>query len=316
MDKKIGLIGILILVGLILFVSAQSWAGEVGPIYLEEGWNLVYGFQTIDQLDGQALEDSHIKAIYAFIPTTQEYLRAWPDPDSSEWQNLDQVYDDHALLQTAYWVYSDKSGQTEYWLYDIPKPIEERPLFEGWNFVGLTQDIVEEYGQPDEPTLLDIQGNCDIEKAYLWLGGEWFDFDEIGRDVAELESNLLYKGMVVKVSDDCTLNAAYSEEVTPPPVPGENTGLRKDIENALYDEYLFEACEEGRYTERYDAYSECSAAQRCAGKAFADIVPEADLEEIWDLMEQGIKAEHGSVVYLDDHPDLWDELNDRLDLCL
>ena len=227
MNKKIGIVfGILIIIGLILFVSAETWAGEAF-LNLDEGWNLVYGLFDVNQIQG--LDTTHIKAIYGFVPTTQEYVRLYPEPDAEDLailQGLEgEPFDfEEDFAQTAFWVYSDISTEwntKEFWLYDEIKPIEERSLFKGWNFVGLTPDIIEQPGDVDEPTLLDIQGNCDIEKAYLWLNGEWYDFDEIGRDVAELESNLLLKGMVIKVSDDCTLNSAGSSSggITPPPIP-------------------------------------------------------------------------------------------------
>ena len=114
----------MLLVGLAVFVSA--WATTYGAsVY--KGWNLVYGFQSPEQID--TIDKSNIKAIYAFIPTTQSYLRAWPNPDEKAWQNLDKVMDDHELLQTAYWVYSyitvegslnGLSHFTEYWVYDAP----------------------------------------------------------------------------------------------------------------------------------------------------------------------------------------------------
>jgi len=215
MNKKYILsISLILLVGLVVFVSAMNWSTEVGPVRLREGWNIVYGLQTPDQLDGQVLEKSHIKAIYAYIPTTGEYLRAWPNPDSQDWQNLDNVFDDHELLQTAFWVYTDEGANTEYWLYDEPINVEERTMYAGWNFLGITPDM-------NGKSLNELEGTCNIEKVYHYeaLVQDWSpnlandDFmDE------KLTSDSVGLGIVIKVSNDCNLGSGGSS-VTPPTIP-------------------------------------------------------------------------------------------------
>lgn len=206
MKMKIIIIAIM---SLLLLVSVFAWSGEVWMDF-DEGWNLVYGFQSPDQIQG--LESSHIKAIYAFVPTTQEYIRAWPDPNAKAWQNLDNIYDDHELLQTAYWVYTDKGANTEYWLYDAPKPIEEHQIYKGWNFIGITPDL--------EGRLETVVGSCNVLRSYVFDNEhqKWVEFPL----TQEFSRSMVGYGWVIKVSDNCFLGEVAPPDVdvgAPPPIP-------------------------------------------------------------------------------------------------
>lgn len=211
----------MLLVGISVFVSA--WATEYGaPI--NKGWNLVYGFMSPDQLEGQGFEAKNIKAVYAFIPTTQQYLRAWPNPDEKAWQNLDNVMDDHELLQTAFWVYSDKSvegslnglsGFTEYWLYDAPKAYNERPIYKGWNFVGISRDMK---GVPYK----DFKGSCNILKMCVYQRQNWDCGGESSLDSNDVLIDSDYdlgQGLVIKVSDNCELGVSEGDVPSVPQLP-------------------------------------------------------------------------------------------------
>jgi len=196
----------LTILSLVVFVSAQqNWAGE-GATSFYKGWNLVYGLQSPEQLDAGWLEQSDVKAIYAFNPKTQEYLRAWPNPDGNAWENLDNSIDDHELLQTAFWVYSTKTVEgdlngvphaTEYWLYDMPELISERPLYKGWNFVGITPDMFDK-------NLNELKGSCDIASSYAWGANRqsWYVID---LDGVKFVKEMVGQGIVIQVSNDCSL---------------------------------------------------------------------------------------------------------------
>ena len=134
-------IALLTLLSLAVFVMAEHSGGEMNSFYFYKGWNLVYGFASAEQLEGQVLEESNIKAVYAFIPTTQEYARAYPDPEYDKLRQLD----DDELLNTAFWVYSDKAESSEYWLETEVVPYDQRQLYSGWNFFGLTSYLINVY---------------------------------------------------------------------------------------------------------------------------------------------------------------------------
>ena len=59
-------------------VFVYAWTTEFSSIKITKGWNLVYGLADPEQLDGQALSKSSIKAIYVFVPITQQYARVFP----------------------------------------------------------------------------------------------------------------------------------------------------------------------------------------------------------------------------------------------
>lgn len=219
---KIKHIAIIFLFILTMAVFVSAWAAEYGvPIY--KGWNLVYGFASTDQLNEQGFEKTHIKAIYAFDPTTQEYVRMYPNREDSKIK-----IDDDDLLQTAFWVYSDfETGEDfngvfnaiEYWLYATPISYDQIQMYKGWNFLAINPELYDK-------SLNDIEGNCNIEKAYLWNPSNqgWLaipidDKFDAGKFVIE------GLGIIAKVSSDCNLGAS-NEETTPPPnlPPNSNSG--------------------------------------------------------------------------------------------
>ena len=207
MKRVILLIGLVLLILLSFFVYA--WATEFSPIKIHKGWNLIYGFSDPEQLDGQALSKSSIKAVYAFIPTIQEYARVFPNP---EYDKMGMMDEDEKLFQTAFWVYSEKEADTEYWLYYLPTPINEKKLYKGWNFVGMLPDMAGK-------SLKDVKGSCIIERAYGW------DYDSTSKGYwnylmdEKLPSEAIGMGFVVKVANDCRFGDSGNVDsgVIPPP---------------------------------------------------------------------------------------------------
>src|SRR3989338_2109307 len=127
-----------------------------------------------------ALDFSHIKAIYAYIPEDDEYLRIHPNPDNTK---IDLVGDKY-LESSIMWAYSDISQRTEYW-FEQPLPISETSLYPGWNLVRVTPDMF-----------------------YEKDGQEFFSFDF---------NDFFMIGMAVKVEEGC--NLCKSEIGAPPTIP-------------------------------------------------------------------------------------------------
>ena len=209
----------MLLVGISVFVSA--WAGESGaPIY--KGWNLVYGFISPDQLNDQSFDKSHIKAIYAFIPTTQKYVRLFPNGENLEDLEDSGTIDDDEILQMALFIYSDKTVEgelngmahgTEYWLYDTPNPYTERTMYKGWNFVGITPDLIGN-------SLNDLKGSCDIEKAYLFDAQQqqWGTIFNLLDDKNIIKNEAgVGSGFIIKVTNNCKLGTSSGGNI--PSVP-------------------------------------------------------------------------------------------------
>lgn len=212
MNKKIILLAsLMLLVGITGFVFAiegNTWVTETEANFFE-GWNLVYGFIHPNQLEGQFLEASHIKAVYAFNPKTQEYARVYPNPEENK---LSSITEDE-LSQTALFVYSDISTQTEYWLDNALQSLDQRQMYAGWNFVGVTSDML---GSGGKPELKDLAGTCNIQKAYFFNPEQqnWntFPLDE------DFSSDALNMGILIKVTNDCKMGNSGSL-VTPPSIP-------------------------------------------------------------------------------------------------
>ena len=214
MGKKIiGMTGLVVLISLAVFVYASTIDRDIN---LVKGWNLVPGFYHPNQMFGDDILPDNIKAVYILKQPDQEYVRVYPDQETDKLIGIDDDY----YEKTSQWVYSDKSGPMEYF-FEEPIPIEEFQIYRGWNFITLSQYLIEGEGTglPD-PTLDDVSGDCNIEKAFLYGNGQWVDFRST---YPEMDSTLLLKALVIKVTNDCRLGVSGSS-VGPPGLPGGNEG--------------------------------------------------------------------------------------------
>jgi hypothetical protein len=203
---------------LMLLAAVSGFAGE-NWVHLDKGWNLVYGFAEPVQLQGQSLEQSHIKAIYALIPQTQEYFRMWPNLDNKDKEKFSAIMDIDDILQMPLWVYSDIEADTEYWLQDLPKPIDGKALYKGWNFIAISIDDFSKF------TVNELRGDCNIDKTYQFSGGFWDDDTDkwLGWTINEkiplpTVSNDKFTELLVKVSDNCKMGAS-GEILSVPQLP-------------------------------------------------------------------------------------------------
>ncbi len=219
--NKLFILSLIVILGAVSFVSAINWAGE-GAASFNKGWNLIYGFISPDQI--QALEQSHIKAIYAFIPTTQKYVRLYPNRDVNALKDLDI---DDLITQSALWVYSDKAVEGtfnglyrggEYWLYELPLPYTQLPRYNGWNFVGITSEMIGK-------TFNNMKGDCKITKIYFWDAQtqSWNARENLLN--IEIPKDIIGQGMLIQVSNDCQLGESGTSGslATPPALPSGET---------------------------------------------------------------------------------------------
>jgi len=212
----------LILTGLFLIalISGIVFASTIeAQVKIHKGWNLIYGFANPSQLSGH-LEESNIKAIYVFIPTVQEYAQVYPNPDNGKIDLLGDGY----LIKTSMWVYSDKTVEgslngvlnADEYMLEEPLPIKywnEHKLYKGWNFIGILPDMIDK-------GLEDVRGKCDIEKAYFYNAEE--DEAEHWKKLPtdyKLSKDILLLGIVMKVSNDCTMGETTAGISPPPSIP-------------------------------------------------------------------------------------------------
>tara|TARA_Y100000310_G_C20448462_1_gene699561 strand:+ start:14 stop:703 length:690 start_codon:yes stop_codon:yes gene_type:complete len=228
MKQKIILsIAILSLLSLAVFVSATMTHTSVEEPYasrglqkynvevdIVKGWNLVSGFISPEQLSQSQFSKNNIKAIYAFVPTTQEYFQIYPDiyDDLTMELRTKHNFQDEELTMGAFWVYSEKEGKLEY-TTSLMLPVDKIPLYDGWNFVSITPEVID--------VLLEQNfGSCNIEKSYFWdiANNQWLQFPI--SDASQFTwdgDNIDGYGLLIKVSDYCNLGSEAT--TTPPTIP-------------------------------------------------------------------------------------------------
>jgi len=222
------------LLSLAVFVSATMISQPDGnyevSINLREGWNIIAGTVPEDAiLSTSEIQLSDIKAMWYYSPKTNEYIRVYPNPETSKLQQAD----DDIVLTSAMWIYSEKSGTLKYDTLEDYPPLENRQLFAGYNFLTISEDMTIDVNtaSPEEEeqyTLNNLKGNCNFEKVYHFeqsiqewspnLANDDFMDEELNSDIAGL-------GILVKVSSDCNLGKINEgEDTTPPQIPGGTSG--------------------------------------------------------------------------------------------
>lgn len=245
MKIKYVLLACIFFISMIFLVIASQIESQV---QIHKGWNLIHGFANPDQLTG-SLDKSSIKAIWAFIPTTQEYVQVYPNPDN---EKIDLLGDDY-LIKTSFWVYSSKESSVELngvlnavkYSVEEPLPLKEHQLYKGWNFLAYLPEM-------QDKSLDELKGDCNIEKAYLWKFDDrsddkgWVKMPMNGKFVG---NEMLMMGFIAKVSKNCKFSGSENNLI-PPIIPDigsqSNTNLQKDISDYKYigTSKLNEDCDE------------------------------------------------------------------------
>ena len=191
----------LISIALVFLVSVVSAVGDANPgtsgniqIQLDQGWNLLYGLVEVSDISaGGSLTASDVVAIYAFLPEKQLYAELYPNV---EWDALREVQGAADLdQQSAFWVYSKRAGTISYNIRE-PLPIQDIKLKRGWNIVSITESF-------RGHALVDVLGNCDIERGFVFSDGKWKSISEFKKDKNQLMSYNLH-GIAFEVEDDCS----------------------------------------------------------------------------------------------------------------
>lgn len=196
------------------------------PGEFPEGWALIsFNEQTRRKnfvVSERELTSEDILAEYYFIPTIQEYISEEDEPSPAQLEALEEyteIAEDSEDFM-AKMIYVGRTGNNkatafEFTKFDfeIDKPV---PLFNGWNLIGITPAFAfDEHGYDDEKSLLDVQGDCDLNAAYALIGSEWM---EIPLD-QEISSESIGLGIAVNVDGDCALSFDTSSSLVPPSMP-------------------------------------------------------------------------------------------------
>jgi hypothetical protein len=224
MNEKVFLFsGLVVLIGFAIFASATmgtlEYPGTVTDteirevtLNVEKGWNLLQGFANPDWLVS-GLSPSNIKAIYAFNPQSQEYVRFYPQPEIEKISEGDFRWNSY-IASNAFWVYSDESGRATYKTKEAT-PLESVNLFKGWNFVGFSTNVF----YSDTFSWNKVKGSCILEKISGW-NYEEKEWIIISPNLEDPELNdFLDMAMVVKVTNDCKLEKPSEEVQNVPSLP-------------------------------------------------------------------------------------------------
>ena len=207
MNKKIILsIAFVIILASAVFVMADNFNIHY-KVYSDEGWNILQGFgaySLISNFVSGDVTNTDVLAVYAYLPDENKYARVYPNPEIK--------VDDEELLNSAFWVYLKKGGWIEYDVEEEWAHADNKQLKSGWNFVGITKDIY-------RLQVKDWKGTCNVEKIAGYQRG-WgvVDTNVNERTLADQEQDL-GRGMIVKVSNDCTLKVNSGSNVAPPQIP-------------------------------------------------------------------------------------------------
>ncbi len=308
MKKVIATLILLISLGVLVCANTMTGVNDA-PYNVEvsvvKGWNIIAGIMPNEAITSDSeIQASDIKAVWYYAPNLRRYVQIHPEVDMSA--NID----DDVALTSAMWVYSNKDGILKYSTLEDYMPLSMRQLSAGWNFVTITPDM-------SGSSFEDITRDCDIEKVYHFeqIVQEWSSNLVNDNFMNEhLTSDSIGLGLIVKVTNDCTLGE--SSGISPPPLPGNgnNTGLRKTIEDYYYEELAYEECDLNN-ADDYNSQTDCDAASRCVAQKYASLVPESDLQEVADLMEeQG--GESGALAYEETNTAIRNQFNNAIPPCL
>ena len=233
MNLKIILPVVLILiVGVVELVFADQ---TKYTLEIEKGWNLI-PFGAFNKAGSET--QSLFQYGYVYDLDDHKYILLWKNGDYTKSKYSDiQRGEEHWLIYSSNWYYSDKEGQMNLW-FDNEGDVSKFDIRKGWNFVYI---IPEMKGM----SFSDFKGNCDIIKYCGWQFQKWqcVDWNSLTPEIlesgtmADTDSDI-GRGFVIKVSDDCTLGSSEGGGTSPPGLPGGNGGSSNGcLTNELFDPY-------------------------------------------------------------------------------
>jgi len=227
--KRINLVlGLIMLIGLVVFVSASMTKMDTGQYMvempIEKGWNILpCFFPQYEDLEISEIKKEDIKVVWIYPPQIKEYVQVFPKNNLDNVpENVGRFLDDEQMLSvTSCWVYSSKIGTIRYSTPENVPNLNDRKLFSGWNFIVITPNMINpgDVLPKDVIKIEDFSSDCNILKSYIWDSEHqgWQDISNQGQFYSRSEG----MGWVIKVSDDCTLGSSeeVGDETTPPTLP-------------------------------------------------------------------------------------------------
>ena len=228
MNKKmITPIALITIIGLAIFVSATFTEGDNidGSVSLNQGWNLVSIYTIKWDNDNSNFENKDIQAAFFYDKYNSRYIQIYPNREEQKFNEFATIMGDPeeggdikkygAFVNSAMWIYSDKSQRLNFRTLDGPVYMRNAQMSIGWNFLTITPEMT---GQ----TLNEMKGDCDWDRIYAWgrEAGEnqWMDLLNNPNfvDTEQFTESMLWKNLVIKVSNDCTMGTSGT---SPPTIP-------------------------------------------------------------------------------------------------
>ena len=199
----IGLVGIILLSS---FVMADY-------VDVFKGWNLVHFYDNpVDSITNTSeVQIDDIEIMYVYINFMHKMYEVYPDMNTAEEEIgpvLDNMTEDgylYYIVNSAWWVYSNKEGKLEV-EREVAIPISLTRLLAGWNFIGMTPGMI-------GSTVGELAVECDPVAAYVWdtENQMWGQINLYEKTTSYDVGN----GFLVYVENDCRL----TEKRWPPQFP-------------------------------------------------------------------------------------------------
>jgi len=208
----------LTILSLSVFVSATMTSKQNGnyevSIGLSKGWNIVAGTALEQGISSDSeIKLSDIKAMWYYSPVLKKYYQIYPNNELDDLSVEEgRQLDEDVILTSAMWIYTDKAGTLKYdTLEDYPL-LENRQLFGGYNFMTITPDM-------DGNSINEIKGECNIIESYGFdtSSQKWVSLSQNNK----LDTNSAGMGVLLKISNDCTLRVV-EPSANPPGLPTNN----------------------------------------------------------------------------------------------
>jgi hypothetical protein len=198
---------------------------------LRSRWNLVH-LDKVMFLDcnmaprGTICKDD-VLATFVYVPFLRKYINIDTAHNEYNPEQLQKIQNEIMVKVTSAFVYLKESANNKKYAFTFFKgqtnEFEPRDLKAGWNFVGITQDMYRgqwnpRSGNEGEYFSWDaIKGNCNYEKIYYWNPEKqnWNNLDPATQIKSYDFDDFLGLGMIVKVSENCTLSTV--EKISSPP---------------------------------------------------------------------------------------------------
>ena len=180
------------------FIDPPDFPTEEVTIKLYKGWNLISLPGKLVQFSDNGCTINRKLLGFVYIKEQQKYVTL---------QQAQTILGDNFaeyLAKNAFWIYSYENCNLRARL-DMKVSYSGINLYEGWNLVPITEDMVGGY-------LSDMASECNLEKIYKW-NPQIQNWKKITKDYI-FSSAETYYGFITKVTNNCVLGGVNILELS------------------------------------------------------------------------------------------------------